>query len=382
MSAATRSVTSEWVKARARELGFDLVGIARAEPLADHAERLRSWLAQGMQGSMGYVAQHAERALDPTRAWPGVRSVIVVGLAYRWDAPEPEDGRPRGRVSCYAWGEDYHRVMERKLQQLCRDLLGHGARLARPYADTGPTLDRAWAQRAGLGWFGKNTMILTRTGHGSYVFLGEVFTDLPLEPDPPVRGSCGACTLCLHRCPTGAIVAPYVVDARRCISYLTIEHRGWIPRSLRPLIGTWVFGCDVCQEVCPHNVLVKKGLHAEFAPRRDVAYPDLVELLHLDEETYRERFRNSALKRAKRQGLRRNAAVALGNLQDPRAIPALAKALADEDPIIRGHAAWALGRIGGEEAQQALRARLAVEPDPAVRGELLEALQTPEISAP
>ncbi len=372
--AGVGTVTSEWVKDRARALGFDLVGIARAEPLTEHEDRLRAWLAQGMHGTMAYVARHADRAVDPTRSWPEVRSVIVVGLAYRWDAPEPDD-RPRGRISCYAWGEDYHRVMERKLAEFCTDLLRHGARLARPYADTGPTLDRAWAQRAGIGWFGKNTMIITRTGHGSYVFLGEVFTDLELEPDPPARGSCGACTLCLDRCPTGAIVAPYVVDARRCISYLTIEHRGWIPRPLRPLIGTWVFGCDVCQDTCPHNVLVKKGLHAEFAPRKDVPYPDLVELLHIDEETYRERFRNSAIKRAKRQGLRRNAAVALGNLRDPRAVPALAKALEDEDPVVRGHAAWALGRIGG--AERALRARLGVEPDPAVREELLGALAAP-----
>ncbi|MCS7173246.1 MAG: tRNA epoxyqueuosine(34) reductase QueG [Armatimonadetes bacterium] len=375
MSALAPPVTSAWVKTRARELGFDLVGIARAEPLAEHAERLRRWLAQGMHGTMAYVAQHVDRAVDPARFLAGVRSVIVVGLAYRWDASEPEDDRLRGRVSCYAWGEDYHRVLERRLRQLCADLRSHGARLARPYVDTGPTLDRAWAQRAGIGWFGKNTLILTRTGHGSYVFLGEVFTDLALEPDPPAQGSCGACRICLDRCPTGAIVAPYVVDARRCISYLTIEHRGWIPRELRPLLGTWVFGCDICQEVCPHNVLVKTGLHAEFAPRRDVAYPDLIELLHLDEETYLERFRGSALRRAKRQGLRRNAAVALGNLRDPRAVPALVEALRDADPIVRGHAAWALGRIRGPEAEAALRARLEVEEDPAVREELQEALR-------
>ncbi|MDR7439423.1 MAG: tRNA epoxyqueuosine(34) reductase QueG [Armatimonadota bacterium] len=375
-------LTSEWVKNRARELGFDLVGIAWAQPLQEHTEPLRAWLDRGMHGTMAYVARHAESALDPTRAWPEVRSVVVVGLAYRWDPPDPEDGRPRGRVSCYAWGEDYHRVMERKLRRLCADLRGRGARLARPYVDTGPTLDRAWAQRAGIGWFGKNTLIITRAGHGSYVFLGEVFTDLELEPDPPARGSCGACRICLDRCPTGAIVAPYVVDARRCISYLTIEHRGWIPRHLRSLIGTWVFGCDVCQDVCPHNVLVRKDLHAEFAPRRDVACPDLIELLHLDEETYRERFRASAIKRAGRQGLRRNAAVALGNLRDPRTVPALAEALVDQDPVVRGHAAWALGRIGGPEAERALRARLEVEEDPTVREELREALKSAGTSVP
>lgn len=368
-------ISASWVKLFSRSLGFDLVGITRAEPMPEHGARLRTWLAQGMHGTMAYIARHADRAADPTRWVPEARSVIVVGRVYRWDAPEPQDDRLRGRVSSYAWGDDYHRVMERKLRALCAELLRRGARFAWFSTDTGPTLDRALAQRAGIGWFGKNTMVITRTGHGSYVFLGEVFTDLKLEPDPPARGSCGRCRICLDGCPTGAIVAPYVVDARRCISYLTIEHRGWIPRPLRPLIGTWVFGCDVCQDVCPHNVLVRKGIHAEFAPRRDVAYPDLVELLRMDEQTYQERFRRSAIRRAKRQGLRRNAAVALGNLRDPRALPALTEALQDEDPIVRGHAAWALGRIGGPEAERALRTRLEVEPDPAVREEITEALR-------
>jgi len=381
VSTDARPATAGWVKDRARSLGFDLVGIARPQPMPEHEARLRTWLAQGMHGTMAYVARHADRAADPTRLLPAARSVIVVGLAYRWDAPEPHDDRLRGRVSSYAWGNDYHRVMERKLRTLCEDLMRSGARLARFYVDTGPTLDRALAQRAGIGWFGKNTMVIARTRHGSYVFLGEVFTDLELEPDPPAQGSCGSCRICLDRCPTGAIVAPYVVDARRCISYLTIEHRGWIPRPLRPLIGTWVFGCDVCQDVCPHNVLIQKGLHAEFAPRRDAAYPDLVELLEMDEESYRERFRTSAVKRAKRQGLRRNAAIALGNLRDPRAVPVLIRALQDEDPIVRGHAAWALGRIGGPQARAVLQARLASEPDLPVRDEIAAALRDAE-SAP
>jgi epoxyqueuosine reductase len=249
-----------------------------------------------------------------------------------------------------------------------------GASVARYYVDTGPLLDRALAQRAGLGWFGKNTMLITRAGYGSYVFLGEVLTDLVLEPDPPMKGSCGQCRICLDECPTGAIVAPFVVDARRCISYLTIELRGWIPRELRPLMGTWVYGCDICQDVCPHNTLVRTGVHAEFAPRRDVAFPDLLELLHIDERTYQERFRHSAIKRAKRQGLRRNAAVALGNLGDSRAVPALVRALDDGDPIVRGHAAWALGRIGGAEAHDALRRLAQRETDPEVLVELNAAM--------
>jgi len=370
------------IKRHARALGFDLVGVTSAARLEPHDRRLAAWVASGMHGTMGYMAEHAPKAADPTEVVPGARSAVVVALAYRWDAPPPGDDRPRGRVSAYAWGSDYHRVMEEKLRSLGAFLLERGARVARHYADTGPLLDRALAQRAGLGWFGKNTMVITRAGYGSYVFLGEILTDLALLPDPPMEGSCGQCRICLDRCPTGAIVAPYVVDARRCISYLTIELRGWIPREWRPLLGTWVFGCDVCQDVCPHNALIAHGRHQSFAPRRDVAFPDLVELLHIDEGTYQERFRHSAIKRAKRQGLRRNAAVALGNLKDPSAIPALTRALADEDPIVRGHAAWALGRIAGPEAVDALLARRPLEEDPAVLDEIERALRDLGVSEP
>ncbi|HET6781317.1 MAG TPA: tRNA epoxyqueuosine(34) reductase QueG [bacterium] len=364
---------TEAVKAYARELGFDLVGIAGAEPFAEDGDRLNAWLAAGMHGKMEYMERHAKDAARPAGLARDVRSIVVVGLAYRWDVPEPE-GALRGRVSSYAWGTDYHKVIEGKLEHLAAFLRSNGASVARYYVDTGPLLDRAVAHRAGLGWFGKNTLLITKTGHGSYVFLGEVLTDLALEQDEPASGSCGRCRICLDQCPTGAIVAPFVVDARRCISYLTIELRGWIPRDLRPLMQTWVFGCDICQDVCPHNALVKEGIHEEFAPRRDVAYPDLIELLHIDESTYRQRFRHSAIKRAKRQGLRRNAAVALGNLKDPRAVPALAHALDDGDPIVRGHAAWALGQIGGSDAQAALRTALADEDDAEVEDEIRQAL--------
>jgi epoxyqueuosine reductase len=363
------------VKNQARDLGFDLVGITTAEPLPADGDRLQRWVDAGMHGQMDYMERHAPKAAAPDRVVPGARSVVVVGLAYRWDAPEPSSENLYGRVSSYAWGTDYHEMMEHRLKALAVFLLDSGATIARYYVDTGPILDRAVAHRAGLGWFGKNTMLITKTGYGSYVFLGEVLTDLALEPDQPAEGSCGRCRICLDQCPTGAIVAPFVVDARRCISYLTIELHGWIPRELRPLMQTWVFGCDVCQDVCPHNALVHEGVHQEFAPRKDVAFPDLVELLHINEATYQERFRHSAAKRAKRQGLRRNAAVALGNLGDPRAVPALIQALHDPDPIVRGHAAWALGRLGGASAAAALQARASLEPDPDVRMELTAALQ-------
>jgi epoxyqueuosine reductase len=367
------SLLTAQVKTYAQEIGFDLVGVTTADPLPEQGARLEEWVSQGMHGEMDYMARHAPRAAVPSLVTPGARSVVVVGLAYRWDAAEPEvrDGTTlRGRVSSYAWGTDYHEVMERGLQRLAAFLTEHGAAVARYSVDTGPLLDRAVAHRAGLGWFGKNTMLITKTGHGSYVFLGEILTDLLLDPDAPAGGSCGRCRICLDQCPTGAIVAPFVVDARRCISYLTIELRGWIPRALRPLMQTWVFGCDVCQDVCPHNTLVKEGLHQEFAPRRDVPFPDLVELLNIDEATYQERFRHSAVKRAKRQGLRRNAAVALGNLGDPQAVPALTQALHDADPIIRGHTAWALGRIGGPDAKASLAARMTTETDAQVTDEL------------
>ncbi len=374
-------ITALEVKNFARASGFDLVGITTADPLHPHNERLQEWLAASMHGEMAYMAAHGAAAADPGKVVPGTKAIVVVGLSYRWDADVPEAAGSRGRISAYAWGTDYHRVMGEKLQALADFLTANGAQVARFYVDTGPILDRAVAHRAGLGWFGKNTLLITKSGHGSYVFLGEVLTDLALEPDVPASGSCGQCRICLDRCPTGAIVAPYVVDARRCISYLTIELRGWIPRELRPLMGTWVFGCDVCQDVCPHNTLVKKGLHDEFAPRKDVPFPDLIELLHIDEPTYQDRFRHSAIKRAKRQGLRRNAAVALGNLRDSRAVGPLMHALDDSDPVIRGHAAWALGQIGGPHARAALQTRIVDERDPMVRAEISVALQHPTSTA-
>ncbi len=375
-------ITATDVKTYARAIGFDLVGIAPTDPLHPHAEHLRTWIASGMHGEMAYMAEHAPTAGDPAQVVPGARSAVVVGVSYRWDAPAPSDETLRGRVSAYAWGTDYHRVMGEKLDVLARYLTEGGAQIARYYVDTGPILDRAIAHRAGLGWFGKNTLLITKSGHGSYVFLGELLTDLLLDPDAPASGSCGRCQICLDRCPTGAIVAPYVVDARRCISYLTIELRGWVPRDLRPLIGTWVLGCDICQDVCPHNALVTQGVHQEFAPRRDVPFPDLLELLHLDEATYQTRFRHSAIKRAKRQGLRRNAAIALGNLRDPRAVESLGDALEDSDPIIRGHAAWALGQIGGPEATVALARRQQNERDPDVQAEITDALRELRAASP
>jgi epoxyqueuosine reductase len=234
-------------------------------------------------------------------------------------------------------------------------------------------LDRAAAARSGLGWFGKNTNILT-SSHGSWVVLGQIITDLELEPDPPLQKSCGQCVRCLPACPTGAIVAPGVIDNRRCISYLTIEHRGAIPRELRPGMQDWVFGCDLCQEACPVNRRGRPGRDAAFG-RRDLALLDLVALLDMTEEEFRSRFRGTAILRAKRLGLQRNACVALGNRRDPAATPALARALRQGEPLVRGHAAWALGEIGGAAALAALAQAQPRETDPQALAEITTALE-------
>ena len=263
--------------------------------------------------------------------------------------PEPVEG-PTGKIARYARGRDYHRVMKRKMRSLVAELsLQLDTDIAaRWYVDDGPMLDRAAAARAGLGWFGKNTNLLT-SQLGSWVFLGQIITNLALTPDPPSQKTCGSCVRCIDACPTGAIVAPYVVDNTRCISYLTIENRGPIPPELRPQILDWVFGCDICQEVCPVNRKAQPTTEPAFN-RAGLSMVDLVELLEMDEAEFRQRFAGTPVMRAKRIGLQRNACVALGNAANPDAVPALARALATAEPLVKRHAAWALGQIGGEEA--------------------------------
>jgi epoxyqueuosine reductase len=276
---------------------------------------------------------------------PETRSIVVVGMNY-YPGEFPSAEGHRGRVSRYAWGADYHDVILRKLHQLAEWIDGQvGQRLTyRAYVDTGPLLERELAQRAGLGWIGKNANLI-HPRRGSYSFLGELLIDLELEPDAPFSDErCGSCTACLDACPTGALTAPRTVDARRCISYLTIEHRGVMPQEIRPLIGDWVFGCDVCQEVCPWNRRFAR-VAQEPAFRPVNATLNLVEMLALDEDAFRSLLRESPLWRARRAGLLRNAAVVLGNLGDPAAIPALEYALSDPEPLVAGHAVWALSRL-------------------------------------
>jgi len=368
------------IKDDARGLGFDLVGITTAEPLVEAGAAYRQWIDAGMHAGMEYLAVRAERVAHPQRVKPLARSIIAVAMNYyAGEAVPPEDGTPRGRIARYAWGDDYHLVMWKRLRALCASLKTRGAALAHYYVDTGPMLDRAIAQRAGLGWCGRHGCLITKS-FGTWVVLGEVLTDLALQPDAPASGDCGYCEACLRgdeACPTGAIVAPGVVDSRKCISYWTIEHRGWIPREVRPTLQDMIFGCDLCQEACPFNRLARPTTHSEFQPRPDVGpYPELLPLVNIDEETYQRRFQRSPLKRAKRNGLRRNVAIALGNLGDRRAVPELIRALRDpEDPIVRGHAAWALGRIGGDAARAALQAAAGDEQDARVLEEIGEALE-------
>jgi epoxyqueuosine reductase len=377
------------IRERAEALGFDLVRVTTAEPLPEAEDALKTRIAAGYFEGMDWLtAARAEVSANPRALLPTARSVIALGVFYLTDAPlDPiTPGEPHGRISRYAWGDDYHEVIRARLDALAayiRELAPPGEEKSIVFCDTGRMVDRAVAQRSGLGWYGKNTNILSK-GWGSWVFLAELVTSLELEPDPPLMASCGRCEICLHACPTQAFVAPYVLDARRCISYLTIEHRGAIPIELRPLMGAHIFGCDICQEVCPVNHVAERRLRVAgrlggpgeplmFRPRA-AASPALIPLLKLDEEGFRERFRHSPIKRAKRRGLLRNVCVALGNIGDPAAIPALIEALSDAEPLVRGHAAWALGSLNAEDARPALQSLAAEDPEPSVQAEARYAL--------
>ena len=363
----------------AHEVGFDLVAVTDAADFDADRELAMRRIDDGlMDGLPWFTKARVARGASPKELLPGAQSIISLGLNYYPGTPDTAS-EGSGLVARYAQGRDYHRVMKRRMRRLVIALSEHpelqraDAELtARWYVDDGPMLDRAAASRAGLGWFGKNGNILNPT-YGSWLLLGQVVTNLQLEPDAPLSKTCGQCARCIPACPTDAIVAPYVVDNRRCISYLTIERKGALPRDLRPSMGTWVFGCDICQEVCPVNRKAKATADPNFG-RRDLTTLDLIELLDMDEEQFRRRFAGAPLMRAKRIGMQRNACVALGNLRDRTAVSALARALASGLPLVQQHAAWALGRIGGAEAIAALQSANGVERDGEVRAEISLAL--------
>ncbi len=467
---------TERIKDYAREVGFDAVGIARAEPFPDDRRVTRERIAVGhYSGLSWFTAARADFSSDPRNLLPTARSIISLAMSYRPEGAIPlcEGGAPRGRVSAYAWGRDYHAVLKERMERVVAYIrANHGQdQQARTLVDTARILDRAAARRAGVGWVGKHTNVITKAA-GSWVFLGEILTELELAEDKPLRTNCGSCDLCLRACPTGAIVAPYEVQSDRCISYLTIEHRGIIPRELRPLMGAWIFGCDVCQEVCPPNHrpggvpahrefrpggtelpmynpvppgtagarsrcspapvppgtaeavtgrvtyqpavvpagaprvftgttavpaavsvdtlpagtprALETGMHGQgiaFATGgsddHSLAAPELIPLLDITQEEFSVRFGKTPVKRAKREGLQRNVAIALGNGGDRAAVPALARALREAAPVVRAHAAWALGRLGGPDAARTLRDALDGESEETVREEIELALGAP-----
>jgi len=388
------------LRAKARELGLAAVGITPSLP-STHLSFLRKWLDQGFHGEMAYLARGdaTQRRGDLGLTLEGVRSVVVVAQDYFQEDPPGVPADPsRGVVARYARGEDYHDVLKSRLL----DLLEYIRREARsldlaedvkglPYVDTGPILERDLARRAGLGWFGKNTMLI-HPRRGSYFFLGVLLLDIPLPSSEPFQEDrCGSCRACLDACPTGALKgrdrngAP-VMDARLCISYLTIELKGPIPRELRPLVGNRIFGCDICQEVCPWNVrFAGPSVETAYRATRETDGPALLDLMGISREEFGLRFSASPIKRARRRGLLRNVTVALGNWASREAVPALARALEDPEALVRGHAAWALGEIlarvgipgdGGFEVAEALLFRLRDENDPWVRRELEDALRS------
>jgi epoxyqueuosine reductase len=400
------------IKEYAYSLGFDIARITTAEAFPEAERIIKERIAQGlMAGLPWFTAERSEVSCHPDALLPEAQSIITLAMFYLSEQPEDiNDGLPRGRISRYAWGDDYHEIIKPKLQQFAawlREYAHHQIDSeveTRLFVDTGRMVDRAVAERAGLGWYGKNTNILTK-GWGSWVFLAEIVTNLPLQADAPLKTSCGSCEICLHACPTQALPAPYVLDNSRCISFLTIELRGSIPLELRPLMGNLIFGCDICQQVCPVNIIAEKRLglrprliaskevveqrrgrfiaptadlsasSEQFRPRQGTgSHPALIPLLSLTEEQFREQFRLSPIRRTKRRGLLRNVCVALGNSGDQQAVPALVGVLDDKEPLIRGHAAWALGRIGGEQAKQALQNALAIETDTEVQKEIQCAL--------
>jgi epoxyqueuosine reductase len=372
----------EW----ARELGFCSVGVAPVGESA-HSDTYRRWIEAGHAGEMSYLwrPDAVEKRSDPRRLVPDARSAVVVTANYY-----PGDEDPAAAIDAgggifarYARNDDYHDLLKRRLialqERISAELVPAGGRA---YVDTGAVLERELAERAGLGWFGKNTMLI-QPGRGSYFFLGVILLDVELPYDEPFAlEHCGTCERCLDACPTGALLgrdasgAP-LLDARRCISYLTIELRGPIPRELRPLLGNRIYGCDICQEVCPHNSAKFVQITSEeaFWPREGVHGARLIELMGMDQAEFSRRFKSSPVKRTKRRGLLRNVAVALGNWGSAEAVPVLAAALHDEEPLIRGHAAWALGRIATAEAIEVLRGREGVEEDERVREEMALALE-------
>jgi len=339
----------ERLQRRAHELGFDLCRVTTAAPPASGA-RFSAALAEGRHAEMQWLARNADKRRDPALVLPGVRSVVVLAVSYAPSAKASvaeTGGRGRGEVARYARHADYHEVLAGPLRELAAllDELGGPSTRSLWYVDTGPILERDLAQRAGVGFVGKHTNLISRR-LGNWFFLAEILTTAELAPDDPEVNRCGSCSRCLSACPTGALPAPFTLDARRCISYLTIELKGSIPPEFRPLLGNRIYGCDDCLAVCPWNRFAREASLLRAHARPDLDQPDLLALLELDDASFRARFAGTPFLRTKRRGLLRNVCVALGNVGGPEALPALERARHDPEPLIAEHAAWAIGEIG------------------------------------
>lgn len=372
--AANPTALTAALKAEAERLGFALAGTCPATtPTGIH--RFHQWLAAGYAGEMDYLPRREAAYEHPRHVLDGARSLLVLAMNYRTDDPRPvEPGQ--GRVSRYAWGDDYHDLVHARLHALADFLRRQAPGAAvRGVVDSAPLLEREFAQLAGLGWIGKNTLLLNKR-LGSWFFLAALLTDATLDYDEPhATDHCGACRACLDACPTQAFVAPYVLDSRRCISYLSIELRSSVPVELRPGMGDWLLGCDVCQDVCPWNHRAPTSDEPAFEPAPGANPLDLAALFELDDAEFRRRFGHTPLWRPKRRGILRNAAIILGNQRAVAGLAALVRGLSDVEPLVRGACAWALGQYDRPEARTALRARLAEEIEPEVCREILERLQ-------
>ncbi len=369
-----RSQLTRRIRDLALEIGFESVGFARAQNLP--SQRFSQWLELEYHGEMAYLARRPERRLQPKQVVEGSQSIVSVALNYNHPYPLPYQSPDRGVISRYAAGDDYHDVLLEKLHRLqtsIRELVPEAG--CRSYVDTGPVMEKEWAQRAGIGWIGKHTNLIAKRRLGSWLFLGELLLDIPLDPDLPATDHCGSCTRCIEACPTAAIVAPYVLDSRRCISYLTIELRNDIPVEFRQPIGNLIFGCDICQDVCPWNSKAERSSIQALAPRQENRSPRLAELARLNQQDFSRRFRGSPIKRTKRRGLLRNVAIALGNTHDAGHRSDLELLLNCDEPMVRRHAAWGLRQLGGETARDLVEQRLETETDPPTRRQLDEILE-------
>ncbi|OGO18542.1 MAG: tRNA epoxyqueuosine(34) reductase QueG [Chloroflexi bacterium RBG_16_48_8] len=379
-----KSELAQQIKQEARRLGFDLVGVTSADP-PPHIDVFQRWLDADRHGEMGYLAKESavRRRANPLEILPECKSVLVIAMNYLSNKPVAKPMIPQ--IAAYALGEDYHDVIAWRLEELMRyitRLVGFSVP-HRIYSDTGPLLERELAQRSGLGWIGKNTCLI-HPQIGSYLFLGEILLDLELEIDAPFeKDLCGSCTRCVDACPTGCILPDRTLDARRCISYLTIELKAAIPPDLRSLIGDWIFGCDICQQVCPWNIrFAQIASEPAFQPLPFLKELSITDVLELTQEDFHKHFRMSPFKRAKWAGILRNTTIAAGNHGGTEVVPPLANLLKDHpDPMVRSHAAWALGKIGGVNVKTILKNAMEVENERIVIEEIVQAIQTIEKSS-